>query len=90
VAEPSPHLFAAGGTPAANPDLYDYVYYLDLDQAGTFEMVDGGGQALATLVRGRWVVTAFDAATAHLTLTELVELNPYYKHERFRDLELDE
>jgi len=90
VAEPSPQLFAAGERLAANPDLYDYVHYLDLDPTGTVEMVDGGGQALATLVQGRWDVALLDAATARLTLTDLVELNPYYKQEQFRDLSLDD
>lgn len=90
MTELSLQLFAAGERLAANPDLYDYVHFLDLDRAGTFEIVDGGGQALATLVRGRWVVTALDVASVRLILTDLVELNPYYKHERFRDLDLDE
>lgn len=72
---------------AANPDLYDYVHTLYVSDATSLEMIDGAGQRLFTLVQCRFVVEALTKASWRLSLTHLVEINPYYKLERFRGLE---
>lgn len=91
MAESEPSPFAAAGRFgrfAANPHLYSYVHTLDFKPAGAVEMVDGAGQTLFTLIQGRFSVERVSPTAFHLLLTDLAELNPYYKRERFRHLDL--
>lgn len=81
--------FAEGGRWAANPSWYGYLHYLDFGPLGTADMVDGGGQRLNTLVRARFTAQQHSPTATLLRFTDLVELNPYYKFERFRGLEID-
>ena len=80
--------FSGGGRFAANPSLYDYVHTLVFDPAGTVEMVDGAGQVLNTLVKGRFAVEELGPTAFLVSLAGLVELDPYYRLKRFRGLEL--
>lgn len=80
--------FMIGGRFAANPQLYDYAHTLTFDPAGVVEMVDGAGQALNTLVRGKFTVEETGLSSFALAFTELVDIDPYYKHKRFHHLEI--
>jgi hypothetical protein len=78
----------SGGRLAANPHLYDYVHTLVFDPSGTVEMVDGAGQRLNTLVRGRFTVEELGPTVFTLHFIDLVEIDPYYKQKRFSGLDL--
>jgi hypothetical protein len=86
--QPQPNPFATGKRLVANPYLYDYVHTLEFHSAGIIEMVDGAGQRLNTLVHGRFSVEQVSPTAFLVSLTDLVEINPYYTLERFRGLDL--
>lgn len=87
--EPETDPFSAGGTFAANPHLYDYLHFLVFDATGTVEMQDGAGQRLNTLVCGHFSSEQLAPNVFQAHFSEMVELNPYYKMERFRGLDFD-
>lgn len=89
MSEQRPDPFSGGGRFAANPHLYDYVHTLVFDPAGTVEMVDGAGQVLNTLVRGRFSVEAPGPMEFVVNFADLVEIDPYYRLKRFRHLDFD-
>lgn len=72
---------------SANPHFYDYVHHVTLDADGGVEMVDGAGQALNTLAKGRYRIVAQDDAKAELEFLDLVELNPYQEKEKIGDID---
>src|SRR5690348_8718234 len=88
MSEQQPDPFSAGGRFTANPYLYDYVHAVDFHSTGIIEMVDGAGQRLNTLVHGRFSVEQVSPTAFLVSLTDLVEINPYYTRERFRGLDL--
>lgn len=81
--------FSRGGRFAANPHLYDYMHTLAFDPSGAVEMVDGAGQVLNTLVRGRFTVEELGPTEFSVAFAELVDIDPYYKRRRFHDLDFD-
>ena len=81
--------FSSAGRFFANPHLDDYVHSLDFQASGNIEMVDGAGQVLTALVRGRYAVEQLGLSQWVVRLTDLVAINPYYKHRRFRGLEIE-
>jgi hypothetical protein len=81
--------FSAGGTFVANPRLYDYIHKLVFEPSGAIKMVDGAGQVLNTLVRGRFSIETLGPAEFRVNFTDLVELNPYYTIDRLRGLDPD-
>jgi hypothetical protein len=76
--------FSRGERFAANPHLYDYLHALDFVPFGSVDMLDGAGQVLNTLVRGRFGVEELGPTAWVLHLTDLVELDPYYRLKRLR------
>ncbi len=52
-------------------------------------MVDGAGQVVNTLVRGRFFFEHNSAVEYNVRFTEVIEIDPYYKLKRFRGVELD-
>ncbi|HEX8033543.1 MAG TPA: hypothetical protein VF510_06835 [Ktedonobacterales bacterium] len=84
-----PDPFSAGGVFAANPNLYDYLHTLQFNSTGTLEMLDGAGQVLNTLVRGRFNVEQLTSSAFQLNFHDLIELNPYYELKRRCELDPD-
>jgi hypothetical protein len=78
--------FLITGTFEANPYLYDYLHSLRFSPAGVIEMLDGAGQVLNTLVKGRFSVQAGDQNTASVYFYDLREVDPYNEQEQLREL----
>lgn len=76
--------FGGGGRFVANPHLYDYLHALDFMPFGSVDMLDGAGQVLNTLVRGRFSVEELGPTLLVVHFTDLVELDPYYRLKRLR------
>ncbi len=88
---PEQHLdpFSPGGQFAANPQLYDYIHSITFGADGGIEMVDGAGQVLNTLVRGQFSAEQVEPDSFLLHLTDLVEIDPYYKLRWLRQTQED-
>lgn len=83
--EQRPDPFSGGGRFVANPHLYDYLHALDFKKAfGSVDMLDGAGQVLNTLVRGRFSVDELGSTLWVVHFTDLVELDPYFRLKRLR------
>lgn len=74
--------FLLSGAFEANPHLYDYLHRLNFSPSGLVEMVDGAGQVLNSLVRGRFSLQAAGQNTALVQFFDLVEVNPYDKQDQ--------
>jgi len=59
---------------SANPHYYDYLHVLELKADGEIEMLDGAGQFINTLIKGRYELDA-----QSLRLFDLVEYDAYSK-----------
>lgn len=70
----------------ANPHWYDYLHHFKLDEDGSVEMVDGGGQVINAVVRGKVAISPLNDTEADISFSKLVEYNPYQKKEKIRDL----
>ena len=79
--------FSSVGRFSANPHRYDYVHLLHFQASGSVEVVDGAGQVLTALVRGRYAVQQLGPSQWRVRLTDLVAIDPYYQMKRFRDLD---
>jgi hypothetical protein len=79
--------FMLSGSFEANPHLYDYLHRLSFSPSGTVEMVDGAGQVLNSLVRGRFSLQAAGQNAVLVQFFDLVELNPYDEQEKRRGLD---
>jgi hypothetical protein len=74
--------FTLSGEFEANPHLYDYLHRLSFSPTGIVEMVDGAGQVLNSLVRGRFSLQAAGQNVTLVQFFDLVELNPYDEQEQ--------
>ncbi|MFH1484945.1 MAG: hypothetical protein ABIH46_02645, partial [Chloroflexota bacterium] len=54
---------------------------------GSVEMVDGAGQMLNTMARGKYRIHGIDASSAEVEFYELVEVNPYDEDEKIGDVD---
>lgn len=79
--------FTLGETLVANPHLSDYFHRLSFSSSGSVEMVDGAGQQILSLVRGKFSIHPLDQTAIQVRLYDLVELHPYQHHEQIRTLE---
>lgn len=71
----------------ANPQFYDYLHFIEFRADGSVEMVDGAGQVLNTLAHGKYRVHKIDISTAEVEFYDVVQVNPYKKHEKRGDVE---
>jgi hypothetical protein len=71
----------------ANPHFYDYIHFIEFKADGSVEMVDGAGQALNTLAHGKYRIHKIDISTAEVEFYDVVEVNPYKRHEKRGDVE---
>lgn len=66
--------FPIPGRLAANPHLYDYLHALHFSSSGAVEMLDGAGQSLNTLVKGRFSVQPRDQSSSLVHFFDLLEV----------------
>jgi hypothetical protein len=66
--------FSVSGAFEANPHLYDYIHHLSFSPLGIVEIMDGAGQVLNALIKGRFSVQARDQSSVLVHFSDLVEL----------------
>lgn len=72
---------------SANPNFYDYLHYMALNEDGTFKMCDGGGQSINFAANGKWRIEythgdinnddSGESDGGELYLTEIYQANVY-------------
>lgn len=70
----------------ANPHWYDYLHHIKIETDGSLEMVDGGGQVINAVVKGRLTISPITDTQAEFSITKLAEYHPYKKGEKIRNL----
>ncbi|MBZ0317321.1 MAG: hypothetical protein K8L91_12935 [Anaerolineae bacterium] len=70
----------------ANPHWYDYLHHIKVETDGSLEMVDGGGQVINAVVKGRLTISPLTDTQAEFSVTKLAEYHPYKKGEKIRNL----
>lgn len=71
---------------SAYPYYYDYLHSIHLKFRRIVKIVDGAGQVLNSLARGKYQLHVIDGMNAELEFQELAEYSPYRKEEKLRDL----
>ena len=71
----------------ANPQFYDYLHDIKFEADGSVEMVDAAGQIINTVAHGKYRVHKIDAFKAEVEFYDLVQVNPYKRHEKRGDVE---
>jgi hypothetical protein len=71
----------------ANPHYYDYIHSLEFTVDGLVELVDGAGQALNAVVKGKYNTLEENETVAKLEFFDLIETNPYKENQKIRDIE---
>ncbi len=66
--------FSISGDFEVGPHLYSYLHRLSFSLSGNVEMVDGAGQEIIAVVKGRFAVQRKDHRTARVHFSDLVEL----------------
>jgi hypothetical protein len=70
----------------ANPQYYDYLHFLDFHDNGSVELVDGAGQVINTVARGRYQTHDLAHSIAEVTFFELIEVDPYQEYRKVSTL----
>ncbi len=60
---------------SANPHFYDYIHFLNFQEDGSVELIDGAGQLINTVARGNYRVGTVTQNSAEVTFYNLVEVN---------------
>lgn len=66
---------------AANPHFYDYVHVMLFQEDGFVKFVDGAGQCINTIARGRYKVSESPCDSAEVAFSCVVEVNPRREEE---------
>lgn len=80
-------LLTSPGVLSANPERYDYIHSLRIEEGGIVRMVDGGGQALRRELIGRLRLLRATADEAEVLLCELRDVDPYGRSQEVRPVE---
>ena len=72
---------------SANPHFYDYMHFLDFQEDGSVEFVDGAGQAINTVAHGKYQVLSSDQDSVDVLFRQVVEVNPYQEEEKLNDID---
>jgi hypothetical protein len=62
------------------------LHHFKISEDGSVEMVDGGGQVINAVVRGKFAISPLTDTEANVLFTQLIEINPYQRDEKVRDL----
>jgi hypothetical protein len=71
---------------SANPHYYDYIHSLVFKDDGSVELVDGAGQLINAEAVGKYRVRDIDASSVEVEFYDVIEVNPYQKDRRLRDI----
>lgn len=66
--------FSISGDFEVGPHLYSYLHRLSFSLSGSVEMIDGTGQHIIAVVKGRFAVQRKDHCTAVIHFSDLVDL----------------
>ncbi len=61
----------------ANPQYYDYIHHIDLEEGNQVKMVAGGCQAIRRVVHGRYEVSFPGPDEVLVRFFDLADVNPY-------------